>query len=108
MKTRILILSILFVLSLVSARAADVTRIAGVWQWTPKDQTVTIKADGTCTSTYNVTGTWKYVGVTNRYDTYEIKWSSGFVDTLLLNKDASLLMGTNQYGEQVSSFTRIK
>jgi len=86
--------------------ASGDSSIAGVWQWLPRDQEVTINPDGTCSSNYNVSGNWTLVDADNR--TYQIKWDSGFVDTLALSADANRLTGSNQYGDHDQPFLRVK
>jgi hypothetical protein len=94
------------------ARAADSTSsepvapMVGVWRWNPKDQVVTIKPDGTCTSSYNVTGQWE-VSAENPLK-FTIRWVNGFVDSLTVSKDGSIITGYNQYGKHPVEFKRLK
>lgn len=84
----------------------DIPRPEGLWQWLPKDQKVTLNADGTCISTYNVTGTWMLIEGTKR--TFKIQWKNGFIDTLTLSADNNSLTGANQGAKHPEPFTRIK
>lgn len=78
--------------------------IVGTWTWVPRDQIVTIKSGGECASTYNVTGKWRVLDARKR--TFEIRWSSGFVDHLTLSTDGNKLTGSNQYGKQPNDMLR--
>ena len=85
---------------------ANEPRIVGTWQWLPRNQTVTINADGTCTSSYKVTGTWTLLNAKTRG--YRIQWKNGFVDTLTLSESGDSLSGANQNSKHPEPFTKIK
>lgn len=79
--------------------------IVGTWQWLPKNQIVTVNANGTCTSSFNNSGTWSSVG--NR--TYQLKWKNGYIDTMTLSGDGNSLTGHNQYSPNSNAtHTRIR
>jgi hypothetical protein len=81
---------------------SDPKDLVGSWNWEPKGQVVTIYPDGTATSNYNVTATWKQIGT----NSFVLRWSNGFIDTLVLSRDGKTLGAVNQYGGQPNIYTK--
>jgi hypothetical protein len=62
--------------------------IVGQWIWTPNTQLVTINADGTTSSNFNITGVWTLTDPVNQI--YQIVWNGGeYIDTLTLSADGN-------------------
>jgi hypothetical protein len=84
------------------AGVSDPADLIGSWNWVPKDQIVTIKEGGTATSNYRVTATWKQVGS----NTYILRWSNGYIDTLHLSQDGKTLIAVNQHGGSPNAYAK--
>jgi hypothetical protein len=79
--------------------ALNVASIAGCWDWFTGG-TVAAARDGVMR--YGATsGHWREVNAADR--TYEISWSTGFVDTVTIAADGQSLTGQNAQGVQITA-----
>ena len=77
--------------------------IEGQWTW-PGGTVVTIRGDGTCSSSSKLTATWTLADPAARR--YTIVWSHGYTDDLTLAADGSRLEGKNSRGAAITATRR--
>ena len=83
----------------VSPQPETLASIAGCWDWFSGG---TVGAGENGVMRYGATsGRWRLVNAAQR--TYEISWSTGFVDTVKIAPDGQSLVGANAQGVQVSA-----
>ena len=72
--------------------------IVGDWDWFDRS-IVTIRSDGTFTTTNRLTGAWRLTD--SSAARYTLVWSHGYTDTLVLSPDRRRLDGANNTGAKV-------
>jgi hypothetical protein len=77
--------------------------IVGDWKWINGD--VTFNSDGTGRHSAGYTNTWKPSKTSP--STYDVKWSHGYTDTLVLSSDGMTINGTNNEGVKHTATRKI-
>ena len=84
------------------AVAGACNRFIASWKWF-NNITVMISGDYRFSASDNTNGTWRCLSNGN----IEMRWSTGWVDTISISPDGSSISGRNQQGNNISA-TRIK
>ncbi len=77
-----------------AVKPPEATDIVGTWTWI--NGVVTFRKDGTGSHSSGYTNTWKPSATASR--TYDVIWSHGYKDTLVLSPDGMTINGTNNEG----------